>query len=108
MNITLDTTSATALLKALKELDLSVLKNTQVSIGASSAKNSPAEVQVFNIYNLFANTNGSDKTAPDSKLPQTGILWWPVPLLAVMGFLFLGSGLYLRFRKQKLLPEKDR
>lgn len=30
------------------------------------------------------------------KLPQTGQLWWPVPVLTGAGFLFLGIGLFMR------------
>ena len=39
---------------------------------------------------------------PPSKaqLPQTGQLWWPVPLLAAAGTMTFGSGWYLNFRKK--------
>lgn len=42
---------------------------------------------------IFTNTY-SQKT-PD-KLPQTGMLWWPVPILAFSGILLLTVGLILR------------
>ena len=29
---------------------------------------------------------------PDDKLPQTGVLWWPVPVLAAVGLVFLIAG----------------
>ena len=29
---------------------------------------------------------------PDDKLPQTGVLWWPVPVLAAFGLVFLIAG----------------
>ncbi|MBQ8926846.1 MAG: Cna B-type domain-containing protein [Oscillospiraceae bacterium] len=35
-------------------------------------------------------SSGSDST---EKLPQTGQLWWPVPVLAAGGLIFLGAGL---------------
>ncbi len=31
----------------------------------------------------------------DTKLPQTGLLWWPVPVLAVLGTIALFSGIFL-------------
>ena len=43
-------------------------------------------------------TNIEDEDVPLASLPQTGMLWWPVPILAVSGmFLFiLGWGLHRR------------
>ena len=47
---------------------------------------------------------GSDVPPPPNpgtgtKLPQTGLLWWPVPVLAVAGLAFLALG--AAFRKKK-------
>ena len=39
-------------------------------------------------------------TAPAEKLPQTGQLWWPVPLLAGGGIVFIAMGLRIRSRKE--------
>lgn len=36
---------------------------------------------------------GQEKPATDSRLPQTGVLWWPVPLLCVGGLLFIILGI---------------
>ena len=36
---------------------------------------------------------------PGSKLPQTGVLWWPVPILAVAGLAFLITGTLSRKKK---------
>lgn len=33
-----------------------------------------------------------DEPTPDKKLPQTGVLWWPVPVLACAGLAFLVIG----------------
>ena len=48
-------------------------------------------------------TNTSKETTPDDppsgdtpRLPQTGLLWWPVPLLALGGAVCLAAGLILR------------
>lgn len=40
-------------------------------------------------------------TVPTGKLPQTGQLWWPVPLLAAGGTVFIAMGLRIRSRKEK-------
>lgn len=39
-------------------------------------------------------------TTPAEKLPQTGQLWWPVPLLAGGGIVFVAMGLRIRSRKE--------
>ena len=36
---------------------------------------------------------------PENKVPQTGQLWWPVPLLAMAGILFLVIGMVLKRKK---------
>ena len=43
----------------------------------------------------FVLTNTLDK----QKLPQTGVLWWPVPILAVAGLAFLIAGTLSRKKK---------
>ena len=37
-------------------------------------------------------------TIPVSTLPQTGWLWWPVPLMAVLGLVLFGIGWWRRYR----------
>ena len=37
-------------------------------------------------------------TIPVTTLPQTGWLWWPVPLLAVLGIILFGFGWWRRYR----------
>lgn len=48
--------------------------------------------------------SGGEKTPPDSsnskKIPQTGQLWWPVPVLLSAGFLCLIVGLLRRRKKE--------
>ncbi|MCR4644606.1 MAG: LPXTG cell wall anchor domain-containing protein [Oscillospiraceae bacterium] len=41
----------------------------------------------------------TDVTSKGDDLPQTGQLWWPVPILAGGGLLLFGAGLYLRKKK---------
>ena len=47
-------------------------------------------------------TNIKDPASPANaaKLPQTGQLWWPVPILAVAGIAFFSIG-WLRSRKDE-------
>lgn len=54
--------------------------------------------------NVFVLTNTCPPGQP-SKLPQTGMLWWPVPLLACSGLLLLAVGLAMR-RKQGDVHER--
>ncbi len=62
-------------------------------------------------YDLFANPKSDlerepeptppPATKPDPVLPQTGQLWWPVPLLAVAGMACFAIGWVLSARKGK-------
>ena len=45
------------------------------------------------------NTYAGEETPEDSKLPQSGVLWWPVPVLAILGMLFFIIG-WIRYQKQ--------
>ena len=45
---------------------------------------------------IITNTRPSE---PPPKLPQTGMLWWPVPVLACGGLLLIVSGLIVRHRQ---------
>ena len=46
-------------------------------------------------------TNIPDEPVPlaSAKLPQTGLLWWPVPLLSAGGLLLFGAGWYRKNKK---------
>ena len=41
------------------------------------------------------------KTPPKSKLPQTGQLWWPVPVLGCAGILLIAAGIYGKRRQKR-------
>lgn len=52
---------------------------------------------------IITNTAENDDTPPkpeEPKLPQTGQLWWPVPVLAASGLLLLLCGLLIKKRDQ--------
>lgn len=50
-----------------------------------------------------SSTNPEDSTKPIERenLPKTGLLKWPIPILAGLGMVFLGVGLFLRSRDKK-------
>lgn len=52
-----------------------------------------AIVQEGNQFTI-TNTYIQEKTSITDKLPQTGQLWWPVPVLLCGGFFFLSVGLF--------------
>ena len=47
-----------------------------------------------------------DAPVPLAKLPQTGLLWWPVPLLAIAGMILFGAGWTGYYRKRDKKNEK--
>ena len=47
---------------------------------------------------VFVLTNTSSSEQPP-ELPHTGMLWWPVPVLALSGLLLLAAGLVMRRRQ---------
>ena len=53
----------------------------------------------------FTVTNTNDNPPPpppdEPKLPQTGLLWWPVPVLAGIGAVALFFGIFLLLRKKE-------
>lgn len=50
----------------------------------------------------FVVTNTYTQTVPkEPELPQTGMLWWPVPILAGTGLLFFLAGWMMRRRDEK-------
>ncbi len=46
-------------------------------------------------------TEPSPEPSPEPSLPQTGQLWWPVPILAVMGMAFFAMGWWLFANREK-------
>ncbi len=43
---------------------------------------------------------GSDTQKKDPILPQTGMLWWPVPVLAILGFAVFMAGVFMGRKKK--------
>lgn len=44
---------------------------------------------------------GGDDSDKDKKLPQTGLLWWPVIVMAVLGLSFIAAGLIRKNRERE-------
>lgn len=55
---------------------------------------------VTNTYRPDHPTPPGDSNKKPSKLPQTGMLWWPVPVLAVCGILFVIVGTLTKGKKR--------
>ena len=57
-------------------------------------------VKVSKTGHAYTITNTGEKTTSEVPvLPQTGQLWWPVPILVIAGFLFLVLGRWCRKRR---------
>ncbi len=54
----------------------------------------------FLITNTFAGAVNPPVDPDDPKLPQTGQLWWPVPVLAFMGIVLFFAGFALKKRNE--------
>ncbi|KIR03186.1 hypothetical protein P261_02001 [Lachnospiraceae bacterium TWA4] len=48
--------------------------------------------------NTKPNTPPSTPPKPPSRLPQTGLLWWPVPILACAGLVLFMIGWIIKRR----------
>ncbi len=57
-------------------------------------------VTVNNSYNPESKTTPGGSTSTKGKLPQTGMLWWPVPVLACAGLLLILLGLMRRNKRR--------
>lgn len=58
-------------------------------------------VKVSKVDNDFVITNTyGEVVPPESILPQTGQLWWPVPLLAAAGILLFAIGIFERGKRR--------
>lgn len=49
---------------------------------------------------INTNDNPPPPTQPEEDIPQTGMLWWPMPVLIVLGLVFIIVGLRLNRRNQ--------
>ncbi len=66
--------------------------------------NSDGEISTDSSYNPKNNDITSD--SQNERLPQTGVLWWPVPMMIALGLLFVIVGLLIKRRGIK--NEKQR
>lgn len=63
-------------------------ENGELSIHRTMTDHTGAEIRVIEFNNVYR--------TPGEKLPQTGLLWWPVPVLAVAGLTLLLLGCVYR------------
>lgn len=57
------------------------------------------ETKITREGNTFLVINSLIKSISDGKLPQTGLLWWPVPWLLILGTGLVLTGLIIRRKK---------
>ena len=70
------------------------------AITTTSATNTTASDDVLGTEKVRTKQKTTAKKT-ESKLPQTGQLWWPVPILALGGMIFLGIGCRLISKSKK-------
>lgn len=54
----------------------------------------------FTVTNTYKPTTPPASTTPPETLPQTGMLWWPVPVMAACGILLCAVGIFLQKRRK--------
>ncbi len=74
-----------------------VITNTYSSSGSGGSDDS--EIQQVGDPLLLGRTRGAVRSPQTRKLPQTGSLWWPVPVLVCGGVVFLIVGTLSRKKK---------
>ena len=73
----------------------------EITLEISYADPDGRPVDAMKFTNVYDRKDGSSPTPPPEKIPQTGQLWWPVPLLAILGVVMLIVGIILRKRSEK-------
>lgn len=54
----------------------------------------------FKITNSYIDNKTPEKEKKDKKLPQTGLLWWPVPVFIIAGLIMIFAGLYSKNKRK--------
>lgn len=93
------TTTTTATTTATNETTTTDITNT-TAITTSSGTNTTTSDDVIGTEKVRTTQKTTAKKT-ESKLPQTGQLWWPVPVLALGGMIFLGIGFRLIAKSKK-------
>lgn len=60
-----------------------------------------SSVQTQSTSKSSAVTNVTTTITTGEKLPQTGQLWWPIPILSIAGMVFLSAGLVIRSKESE-------
>lgn len=95
---------------AVGVMNVSVVQSgDQIVLSVSRTLNGKAanEIVFNNTYNHTdaagggAGGGGGRLVRTGTRLPQTGLLWWPVPVLLMLGMVLMGYG-YIRNRRNKI------
>ena len=73
----------------------------EISLDISYADPDGRPVDAVKFTNVYDKKDGSSPTPPPDKLPQTGQLWWPVPVLGLSGIGMLVTGIIMRRKSDK-------
>jgi len=74
-------------------------KEISLDISYADPEGRPADAVKFT--NVYTPSDNPPPSPPPDKLPQTGQLWWPVPVLALAGVAMLIVGIVLRRKSEK-------
>lgn len=59
-----------------------------------------AQFAIVNTYKTSTTTSTPTSSTTDTKIPQTGQLWWPVPVLSLAGIVLIAIGWRFRTKKE--------
>ncbi len=65
----------------------------------NDSENTPGNETTDNTNTDINNENNSNSGSSDSYLPQTGMLWWPIPLLIASGIFLISLGIFFNRRR---------
>ena len=74
-------------------------QSTDVMTSTNEERSTTGASQSSTVQTSTQTVTTTDVTSKGDDLPQTGQLWWPVPVLAGGGLLLFGIGMYLRKKK---------
>lgn len=76
--------------------DTSITSEMTSTTTDTTVETSSTQTSTTSISSTVANGTTVITTTSSEKLPQTGQLWWPIPILSIAGMVFLSAGLVIR------------
>jgi len=69
------------------------------------AETEPVETEPVESEPVETEPSETEPTDDEEQLPQTGLIHWPIPVLIVVGMIFIVVGVYLRTAEKKKYEE---